>query len=243
MGSFFYNSASSIFAVCASWCKADTTGTCKSFRYSYWDDAASQYCEFFDDFMYILPLLFYLLCKGYLLQLDSGDWFIPNNTTNYYYFDIDCNGFPSFGFTSITTLSTYTKLSTTLSTTTSTYTKPITFTSTRITPGPTTTFLSYRTVTTSGPTTTIVKSTVSVQMVVQPFTTVSTKVSTSTSVSTKVTTVLVTAFRTTAGPTMTVVRTVVQAQCVQQQGVTRLSTTTAVRTVGLTIVRTVTTRT
>jgi hypothetical protein len=36
------------FALCALYCKKDS-GKCKSFRYSYWSDAATQYCEFFDN--------------------------------------------------------------------------------------------------------------------------------------------------------------------------------------------------
>jgi hypothetical protein len=43
----FYKGPSS-FAICASYCKKDR-GKCKSFRYSYWTDAAAQYCEFFDN--------------------------------------------------------------------------------------------------------------------------------------------------------------------------------------------------
>lgn len=46
MGNFFYKGPTT-FALCASYCKQDAT-KCKSFRYSYWADAASQYCEFFE---------------------------------------------------------------------------------------------------------------------------------------------------------------------------------------------------
>lgn len=47
MGNFFYKGPS-IFTLCASYCKKDSP-KCKSFRYSYWGDAAGQYCEFFDN--------------------------------------------------------------------------------------------------------------------------------------------------------------------------------------------------
>ncbi|KAF2439114.1 hypothetical protein P171DRAFT_490550 [Karstenula rhodostoma CBS 690.94] len=45
MGNFFYK-APSTFALCADFCKNDFP-QCKSFRYSYYSDADSQYCEFF----------------------------------------------------------------------------------------------------------------------------------------------------------------------------------------------------
>lgn len=47
MGNFFYKGPTT-FALCASYCKQDGA-KCKSFRYSYWADAAAQYCEFFDN--------------------------------------------------------------------------------------------------------------------------------------------------------------------------------------------------
>jgi hypothetical protein len=47
MGNFFYKGPAT-FALCALYCKKDT-GRCKSFRYSYYSDAAAQYCEFFDN--------------------------------------------------------------------------------------------------------------------------------------------------------------------------------------------------
>ncbi len=45
MSNGFYNGLST-FALCASYCQKDSL--CKAFRYSYWSDAGSQYCEFFD---------------------------------------------------------------------------------------------------------------------------------------------------------------------------------------------------
>jgi hypothetical protein len=49
MGDFFYKGpAIAIVALCASWCKKDTP-KCKAFRWSYYADSASQYCEFFDN--------------------------------------------------------------------------------------------------------------------------------------------------------------------------------------------------
>jgi hypothetical protein len=49
--SFYMSSAvykgPTAFALCASYCKNDP-GRCKSFRYSYWSDAAAQYCEFYE---------------------------------------------------------------------------------------------------------------------------------------------------------------------------------------------------
>jgi len=46
-GNFFYNGPAT-FSLCASYCRRDPT-KCKSFRYSYWDDANAQYCEFFGE--------------------------------------------------------------------------------------------------------------------------------------------------------------------------------------------------
>jgi hypothetical protein len=46
MGNFFYKGPGT-WALCASYCKLDAA-RCKSFRYSYFSDAAAQYCEFFD---------------------------------------------------------------------------------------------------------------------------------------------------------------------------------------------------
>lgn len=48
MGNFFYNALSS-FTLCAAFCVQDDR--CQGFRYSYWDDADTQYCEFFDEDM------------------------------------------------------------------------------------------------------------------------------------------------------------------------------------------------
>jgi N-acetylneuraminic acid mutarotase len=44
-GNFFYGTQSS-FTICAAYCKQDQS--CKGFRYSYWSDSGSQYCEFFN---------------------------------------------------------------------------------------------------------------------------------------------------------------------------------------------------
>jgi len=44
-GNFFYGAQSS-FTICAAYCKQDQS--CKGFRYSYWSDSGSQYCEFFN---------------------------------------------------------------------------------------------------------------------------------------------------------------------------------------------------
>lgn len=49
MGNFFFK-APSVFALCADFCKRDYP-RCKSFRYSYYSDADSQYCEFFPEFL------------------------------------------------------------------------------------------------------------------------------------------------------------------------------------------------
>jgi hypothetical protein len=46
MGNFFYKGPTT-FALCASYCMKDDP--CKAFRYSYFSDAAAQYCEFFDN--------------------------------------------------------------------------------------------------------------------------------------------------------------------------------------------------
>lgn len=45
MGNFFYSGLTA-FALCAEYCQEDTR--CEAFRYSYWSDADTQYCEFFD---------------------------------------------------------------------------------------------------------------------------------------------------------------------------------------------------
>jgi hypothetical protein len=47
MGNFFYKGRQS-FSLCALYCRKDSN-RCKSFRYSYYPDAAAQYCEFFDN--------------------------------------------------------------------------------------------------------------------------------------------------------------------------------------------------
>jgi hypothetical protein len=52
MGNFFYKGPST-FTLCASYCRKDAP-KCKSFRYSYWEDSAAQYCEFFDNGLYVL---------------------------------------------------------------------------------------------------------------------------------------------------------------------------------------------
>lgn len=49
MGNFFFK-APSTFALCSDFCKNDYP-RCKSFRYSYYSDADSQYCEFFPDWL------------------------------------------------------------------------------------------------------------------------------------------------------------------------------------------------
>lgn len=54
MGNFFFK-APSTFALCADFCKQDNP-RCKSFRYSYYSDADSQYCEFFADNVYVFSL-------------------------------------------------------------------------------------------------------------------------------------------------------------------------------------------
>ncbi|KAI8931902.1 hypothetical protein NX059_010806 [Plenodomus lindquistii] len=74
MGNFFYNGPSS-FALCAAWCKNDAAN-CQAFRYSYYSDSNSQYCEFFN---------------GALDGRVEAD-----STSPYYYYDIAC-GFPAFG--------------------------------------------------------------------------------------------------------------------------------------------------
>jgi hypothetical protein len=45
MGNFFFK-APSTFALCGDFCKNDDR--CRSFRYSWYADPDSQYCEFFD---------------------------------------------------------------------------------------------------------------------------------------------------------------------------------------------------
>lgn len=49
MGNFFFK-APATFALCSDFCKNDSP-RCKSFRYSYYADADSQYCEFFDQWL------------------------------------------------------------------------------------------------------------------------------------------------------------------------------------------------
>ena len=51
MGNFFYKSPSA-FSLCADFCKSDSS-KCKSFRYSFYRDEESQYCEFFPDVVYV----------------------------------------------------------------------------------------------------------------------------------------------------------------------------------------------
>ena len=46
MGNYFYHGLTS-FALCTIYCQRDAR--CEAFRYSYWSDADSQYCEFFND--------------------------------------------------------------------------------------------------------------------------------------------------------------------------------------------------
>jgi hypothetical protein len=54
MGNFFYKGPSvATVTLCASWCKKDVP-KCKAFRWSYYGDSASQYCEFFDNGLYVL---------------------------------------------------------------------------------------------------------------------------------------------------------------------------------------------
>ncbi|KAF1921590.1 hypothetical protein BDU57DRAFT_563622 [Ampelomyces quisqualis] len=70
----FFSKGPSTFALCASWCKNDSA-KCKSFRYSYWSDAAAQYCEFFE----------------YGLE---GNITADSNSP-YWYYDIGC-AFPTY---------------------------------------------------------------------------------------------------------------------------------------------------
>ncbi|KAF2646032.1 hypothetical protein P280DRAFT_512238 [Massarina eburnea CBS 473.64] len=76
MGNFFYK-APSTFALCADFCKSDYP-RCKSLRYSYYEDADAQYCEFFGDWL--------------------ENFFIQDSTQPYYYYDVDC-GFPTWAIT------------------------------------------------------------------------------------------------------------------------------------------------
>ncbi|CBX96695.1 hypothetical protein IAQ61_005443 [Plenodomus lingam] len=73
MGNFFYNGPSN-FALCAAWCKNDAT-RCRSFRWSYYGDANSQYCEFFE------------------VALDG--LVTADDTQPFWYYDVAC-GFPDF---------------------------------------------------------------------------------------------------------------------------------------------------
>ncbi|KAH9877977.1 hypothetical protein J1614_003194 [Plenodomus biglobosus] len=73
MGNFFYNGPSN-FALCAAWCKNDPT-RCRSFRYSYYGDSNSQYCEFFDGAL-----------EGNVT---------PDSSQPFFYYDVAC-GFPDF---------------------------------------------------------------------------------------------------------------------------------------------------
>ncbi|KAF2995668.1 hypothetical protein E8E13_002164 [Curvularia kusanoi] len=82
-GNFWYGTGST-FTVCAAFCKNDPT--CDAFRYSYWSDSGSQYCEFFD------------------VPIDAN--FTADSTSPYYYYDVGCN-FPPFG-TPVTVTSTLT---------------------------------------------------------------------------------------------------------------------------------------
>ncbi|KAF2025197.1 hypothetical protein EK21DRAFT_24078, partial [Setomelanomma holmii] len=81
MGNFFYKGPTT-FALCAAYCKQDAA-KCKSFRYSYWSDGPSQYCEFFDN------------------GLDGN--FIEDSTQPYWYYDIGC-AFPAYAITSTLTI-------------------------------------------------------------------------------------------------------------------------------------------
>ncbi|KAF2732910.1 hypothetical protein EJ04DRAFT_577988 [Polyplosphaeria fusca] len=130
MGNFFYNSPS-IFGLCASFCRADANSRCKSFRFSFWDDAGTQYCEFFDQY------------------IDQA-WYTANEGSNYYYCDIDCTGYPAFAVVSTSTI-TITKPA---STATMTSTSTVTMMSVSTKPGPTTTSVTTSVSVKSGPTTT-----------------------------------------------------------------------------------------
>jgi hypothetical protein len=54
MSTAFYDGLTS-FLLCSAYCQKDAR--CESFRYSYWSDADSQYCEFFDEDMYVVQIL------------------------------------------------------------------------------------------------------------------------------------------------------------------------------------------
>ncbi|KAH7128701.1 hypothetical protein B0J11DRAFT_505166 [Dendryphion nanum] len=113
MGNFFFG-APDIFGLCADFCKADSP-RCLSFRYSYYDDSGGQYCEFFG-------------------MAINTTWFKSDNESPYYYFDIKCDGFPSFAGSGGTTTKTVTSSSTIPSLQTITKTSTfISTTTTRIT--------------------------------------------------------------------------------------------------------------
>jgi hypothetical protein len=83
MGDFFYKGPNiSIVTLCASWCKKDAP-KCKAFRWSYYADSASQYCEFFDNGLYVESQS----CSQevYLIRVDLGTEISqptpPNHTT------------------------------------------------------------------------------------------------------------------------------------------------------------------
>ncbi|KAJ4355388.1 uncharacterized protein N0V89_003404 [Didymosphaeria variabile] len=87
MGNFFFK-APSTFALCADFCKNDYP-TCKSFRYSYYSDTNSQYCEFFPDYL--------------------ENFFIADDTQPYYYYDVDC-AFPTYAVSVTETVTSTTTL-------------------------------------------------------------------------------------------------------------------------------------
>ncbi|KAF3032705.1 hypothetical protein E8E12_001321 [Didymella heteroderae] len=100
MSNAFYGGLTS-FTLCSSYCLKDSR--CEAFRYSYWSDAGSQYCEFFD--------------------VDIFANFTADSTSPYYYYDRGC-AFPPFEdpvtVTSVSTPAAITVTSTRLATLTST---------------------------------------------------------------------------------------------------------------------------
>lgn len=111
MGNFFYRGLTS-FTLCAAYCKKDPR--CEYFRYSYYSDADSQYCEFFNIDMSVLQSPDVSGANIY-----STANFTVDSTSPFYYYDVGC-AFPLFEepvtVTSISTLAAITVTSTQLAT-------------------------------------------------------------------------------------------------------------------------------
>ncbi|KAF2261296.1 hypothetical protein CC78DRAFT_608422 [Lojkania enalia] len=136
MGNFFFG-APSTFSLCADFCKKDAP-RCKSFRYSYYSDANSQYCEYFENYMTRMEsqtrkreqvATVMQIPRLTTTSNEPSTWFTPQSDEPYYYFDMDCIGFPEYNTPSANAAST-----TTTSTAISRITVTTTYTQNNVTP-------------------------------------------------------------------------------------------------------------